>query len=71
MGDSSSGNQDPKRETSEQLQAKWEAVARQIQYTATDRQIYFLLSLGVEPKDLQGITKSQASELIDKHIQGL
>lgn len=46
-------------------EAKWKSVAGKITYSATDRQIYLLLDLGVPPRELQGIDKQGASRLID------
>ncbi len=45
---------------------KWEAIAKNIVYTATDRQIYLLLDLGATPRRLNNIDKRGASLLIDK-----
>jgi uncharacterized Zn finger protein (UPF0148 family) len=49
--------------------AQWRDVAQTVSCTATDRQVCFLLDLGVSPKRLQGITERQASELIDELLQ--
>lgn len=51
-------------------QEKWEHVAAGISYTATDRQIYFLLDLGADPKQLNDIDKREASALIDELLYG-
>jgi len=37
-----------------------------IEYTATDRQVKYLLSLGAKPPQLQGITKERASAMITR-----
>ena len=46
--------------------ARWHRVAETIEYTATDRQIYFLLDLGADPQQLNRIGKEKASDLIDR-----
>lgn len=50
--------------------ARWQDVAATLRYTATDRQVYFLLELGAAPSQLIGITKKEASLLIDKMLYG-
>jgi hypothetical protein len=47
-----------------QREKKWSPIASNLSYTATDRQIYFLLDLGVKPHDLEGIDRQQASIMI-------
>lgn len=47
---------------------KWRKVAEKINYSATHRQIYFLLDLGVEPEQLEGITRGAASSMIHKRL---
>jgi len=50
---------------------KWKGTAATIQYTATDRQIYVLLDLGVSAHELQGITKEVASAMIHSILDKL
>ena len=40
-----------------------------LSYTATDKQMRFLLNLGAERKDLEGISKRKASQLIDRLLK--
>jgi len=58
------------RALADQIAASSEAEFRNavagIQYTATDKQIRFLIDLGANPRDLDGITKQQASAMITR-----
>jgi len=48
---------------------EWKDVAARISYTATDRQIHFLLDLGAQPAQLEGIDTRQASDLIGRLLR--
>jgi len=41
-----------------------------ITYTATDKQVRYLISLGAKPRDLDGITKQQAGAMISRMKKG-
>lgn len=49
---------------------KWADVAASINCTATNPQVCLLLDLGISAADLEGISKAQASELIDQTLNG-
>jgi len=51
-------------DASQSWEHTWRPVASQISHTAADRQIYYLLELGMKPGQLQGIDKKRASQLI-------
>lgn len=52
----------------EQRKTKWQHVAATFPFTATERQIYYLLDLGARPEQLRGITNAEASDLIKRMI---
>jgi hypothetical protein len=48
---------------------KWRPIVSTIRYTATDRQIFYLLELGANPNDLQGIDRDRAHALIEQLLE--
>lgn len=48
----------------EQQEAELHRLMAGIEYTATDKQIKYLLALGAKPRQLHGITKEKASAMI-------
>jgi hypothetical protein len=41
-----------------------------ITYTATDKQVRYLIGLGAKPRDLDGITKQQAGAMTSRMKKG-
>ena len=57
-------------ETAKREEEEFRNAVAGITYTATDKQMRYLIGLGANPRDLDGITKQQASAMITRMKKG-
>jgi hypothetical protein len=57
-------------ETAERDEEEYRNAVAGISYTATEKQVRYLINLGANPRDLDGITKQQASAMINRMKKG-